>query len=121
MDEIKAFVSEMDQREKDAKRSEIWAYYSKQAALLGEFAQAVFDSPAFFDDKWLNKTTRAKTWQAEVDQKISDVARNLRSIKAAGGARTEALLAKYLERLDLDRCSALSRCHQCHEPGLRAA
>ena len=102
LNKIKEFVSEIDQREKYAKRSEIWAYYSKQATPLGELAQAVFDSPAFFDDKWLNKTTRTKTWQEEVDQKISDAARNLRSIKATGGARTEALLAKYLERLDLD-------------------
>ena len=102
LDEIKGFVSEMDQREKDAKRSEIWAYYSKQAAPLGDLAQAVFDSPAFFDSKWLNKTTRTKTWQEAVDQKIFETARNLRSIKATGGARTDVLLAKYLERLDLD-------------------
>ena len=102
LNEIKEFVSEMDQRGKDAKRSEIWAYYCKQAAPLGEMAQAVFDSPAFLDSKWLNKTTRIKTWQEEVNQKISDAARNLRSIKATGGVRTDALLAKYLERLDLD-------------------
>ena len=102
LDEIKEFVSEMDRQEKEAKRSEIWAYYSKQAAPLGELAQAVFDSPAFFDGKWLNKSTRAKTWQEEVDRKISAAARNLHSIKATGGTRTEALLAKYLERLDLD-------------------
>ena len=93
LDEIKGFVSEMDQREKDAKRSEIWAYYSKQAAPLGDLAQAVFDSPAFFDSKWLNKTTRTKTWQEAVDQKIFETARNLRSIKATGGARTDVLLA----------------------------
>ena len=102
LDKIKEFVSEIDQREKDAKHSEIWAYYSKQAVPLGELAQAVFDSPAFFDSKWLNKTTHTKTWQDEVDRKISDAARNLRSIKATGGVRTDALLAKYLERLDLD-------------------
>ena len=102
LDEIKEFVSEMDRQEKEAKRSEIWAYYSKQAAPLGELARAVFDSPAFFDGKWLNKSTRAKTWQEEVDRKISAAARNLHSIKATGGTRTEALLAKYLERLDLD-------------------
>lgn len=102
LDEIKEFVSEMDRQEKEAKRSEIWAYYSKQAAPLGELARAVFDSPAFFDSKWLNKSTRAKTWQEEVDRKISAAARNLHSIKATGGTRTEALLAKYLERLDLD-------------------
>ena len=54
LNEIKEFVSEMDQRGKDAKRSEIWAYYSKQADSLGELAQAVFDSPAFLDSKWLN-------------------------------------------------------------------
>lgn len=102
LDEIKEFVLEMDQREKDIKQKEIRTYFMRQAAPLGEMADAVFDSPAFFDVKWLNKSTRAKTWQEEVNQKISDVARNIQSIKATGGAQTDALLTKYLERLDLE-------------------
>ena len=102
LDEIKEFVSEMEEREKAAKREEIRAYFMRQAVSLGEMAEAVFDNPAFFDGKWLNKSTRTKTWQEEVDQKISDVARNLQSIKGTGGTQTDALLAKYLERLELE-------------------
>lgn len=102
LSEIKDFVSAMEAREKEAKREDIYTYFVKQSAPLGDLAQAVFDSPGFFDSKWLNKTTRAKTWQTEVDEKIASAARDLRSIQAAGGEHTSALMAKYLERLELD-------------------
>ena len=100
LEEIKRFVSEMEGQEKEAKRAEIRAYFTRQAAVLGELAQTVFDSPAFFDPRWLNKTTRPKTWQAEVDEKIAQVAQDLRSIRATGGAQTGALVTRYLEDLD---------------------
>ena len=102
LSEIKDFVSAMEAQEKEVKREDIYAYFIKQSAPLGDLAQAVFDSPGFFDSKWLNKTTRTKTWQTEVDEKIASAARDLRSIQAAGGEHTSALMAKYLERLELD-------------------
>ena len=102
LSEIKEFVSEMENREKEAKREEIQAYYFQQAGPLGDLAQVVFDSPAFFDSKWLNKTTKAKTWQDEIKEKIAAAARNLRSIQATGGDHTDALMAKYLERMELE-------------------
>ena len=102
LSEIKDFVSAREAQEKEAKREDIYAYFIKQSAPLGDLAQAVFDSPGFFDSKWLNKTTRTKTWQTEVDEKITSAARDLRSIQAAGGEHTSALMAKYLERLELD-------------------
>lgn len=102
LDAIKDFVSGMEERDKEAKRGEIQAYFRQHSAPLGEMAQQVWDSPAFFDKKWLNKTTAAKTWQSAVTEKIAAAARDLKSIQTAGGPHAGALTVKYLEHLSTD-------------------
>lgn len=99
LDEIKTFVSGMETREKEAKRREIEAYFFRQSAPLGALAGQVLNSPAFFEAKWLNKTTSAKTWQAAVDEKINRTAWDLNSIQTAAGPHAGAVTAKYLETL----------------------
>ena len=47
LEEIKAFVSGMEDREKAAKRREIEAYFFRQSAPLGALAGQVLSSPAF--------------------------------------------------------------------------
>lgn len=120
LDEIKNFVSEMDNRDKDAKRSEIKAYFMKKSDSLGNLALQVFESPAFFDDKWLNKTTSVKAWQEAVDAKIAEAARSISSIQTVGGAHVGALTAKYLETLSLDGIqdyqSSLKKVEQASAP-----
>ncbi len=102
LDEIKGFVSSMENREKEAKRAEIRAYFMSRSAALGSLASQVFESPAFFVDKWLNKTTSAKTWQTEVDAKIAEAARAISAIQATNASQAGALTAKYLEKLSLE-------------------
>ena len=102
LEEIKAVISEADREEQEQKRQEIEAYFWARSAPLGGMAGQVFSSPAFFESKWLNKTTSAKTWQRAVDAKITAAARDLQSIQNTGGAHAGALTAKYLERLDTD-------------------
>lgn len=101
LSEIKDFVSAMESQEKEAKREVIRTYYLQQAASLGDLASTVFDNAAFFDSKWLNKSTSAKTWQTEIREKTLAAAREIRSIQATGGEYTSVLLAKYLERMEL--------------------
>ena len=85
LEEIKSFVSEMEVREKESKRREIEAYFFQRSAYLGTLAGQVLNSPAFFEAKWLNKSTSAKTWQAAVDEKIAKAAWNLKSIETSAG------------------------------------
>lgn len=99
LDQIKNFVVEMEAREKQAKRGEIETYFFKHSSALDTMARQVLDSPAFFDDKWLNKSTSAKTWQAAVDEKISAAARDLQSIQATAGQHISAMTTRYLETL----------------------
>ncbi len=57
------------------------------------------NSPAFFEEKWLNKSTSAKTWQTAVDAKITRTAWDLNSIQTTSGPHAGAVTAKYLETL----------------------
>ena len=107
LDAIKEFVSGMEEREKEGKRGEILAYFQTHSAPLGDMARQVWDSPAFFDKKWLNKTTSAKTWQAAVDAKIAGAARDLDSIRKGAGPHAGALTVKYLECLSTEGLSDL--------------
>lgn len=106
LDQIKTFVTQMEEREKAAKRTEIAAYFREKSAPLGGMAQQVLDSPAFWEGKWLNKTTTAKTWKAAVDAKVSQAVRDLAAIQATGGAYTSALTTKYLETLEMEGLAA---------------
>ena len=99
LDEIKTFVSEMEDREKESKRREIEAYFFRRSGALGGLAAQVLNSPAFFEAKWLNKTTSAKTWQTAVDAKITRTAWDLNSIQTTAGPHAGAVTAKYLETL----------------------
>lgn len=60
LEQIKEFLDEIDQREKSEKRQEIEKYYRKHCGTLGALGQRVWESAAFFDEKWLNKSTSAK-------------------------------------------------------------
>ncbi len=100
LNEIKAFIAGMDEAEKAAKRVKIEEFFYTNCAPLGTLAGQVLESPAFFDSKWLNKTTKAKTWQDEVQTKITAAARDLETIQLTGGRHTSALIARYLEALD---------------------
>lgn len=93
LDEIKTFVSEMEDREKESKRREIEAYFFRRSGVLGGLAARVLNSPAFFEAKWLNKTTSAKTWQTAVDAKITRTAWDLNSIQTTAGPHAGAVTA----------------------------
>ncbi len=103
--EIQSFLNGIEEQEKLEKRKAIKNYFQKRSAPLNGMAQQVWDSPVFFENKWLNKTTSAKTWQAEVDAKISSAAKSIQNIQATGGQHTGALIAKYLETLSIDGLS----------------
>ena len=100
LEEIKGFIVSMEEREKAARRQELEAYFRRKSGSLGDLAEQVLSSPAFLEDKWLNKSTSAKTWQTAVDEKIAAAARDLGSIQATAGQHAGALTARYLETLD---------------------
>jgi len=87
---------------KQTKQIEIMNYAKKTAISLGEYADNVINSSAFFNTKWLNATCKTKEWQADVDKRISDAANAIETIKNIGGNKTGALLGFYFDKLSLE-------------------
>ena len=85
-----------------AKQKEIMEYAKSQASSLGEYADKVLDSNAFFNDKWLNITCKTKEWKADIDKKVRDAEDAFETIKTVGGKNTGALLGFYFDKLSLD-------------------
>ena len=102
LDEIKTFITRKDELEKAEKRVQIETFYRNNSSVLKGMAEKVLSSPAFFESRWLNKTTSVKTWQDEIRAKISLAARDLDLIQKSGGIHTDAMIVRYLEHLDME-------------------
>lgn len=106
---IGTYLDSAKEAEKEQKRQEIRAFYDRESAPLVELAEALFESPAFWNPKWDLKSTKAKMWQDEIRAKIAQAAADLSSLQSAGGEHTPALIAKYLE------CQDMEQVHQFRE------
>ncbi len=102
LEEIDAFVKQVELSEKQQQRLTIRGFYDEVSAPMGELADALFDSPAFFDSKWENKSTSVKVWQDAIREKVLRASQGIRIIQAAGGSHSAALIARFLETLDID-------------------
>lgn len=88
--------------EKLAKQKEIIDYAMEKASMLGEYADKVVESKAFFDQRWLNATYKTKDWKADIDGIITNVSDDLETINSVGGKNKGALLGFYFDKLSLD-------------------
>ncbi len=84
------------------KEKEIMSYARQQAKALGEYADKVVGSGAFFNEKWLNATYKMKDWKSDIDKKIQDAADAFETIKSVGGKNKGALLGFYFDKLSLE-------------------
>ena len=107
--EIDGFVKGMQEAEKAAKRQEIRRFYDALSAPLGELAEPLFGSSAFYDPKWENASTKAKTWQDNLRDKVAQAASDLRTLQQTGGSHTPALIDRYLETMDMAETTAYQR------------
>ena len=99
---IADFIAREEDEEKKARRNEIANYFYQNATPLGDLAETIFTSPAFYDKKWENKSTTAKTYQSAIIAKINKAAVDISNIRATGGKHSAALLDKYLGTLSTD-------------------
>jgi len=89
--------------EKEVKRREIFAFAKKKAEALGEYADKIVESPAFFNPKWLNATYRAKQWQGDIEGIVTQASDDIATIQSVAGRNAPALMAHYYETLSMDR------------------
>ena len=88
--------------EKAAKRQEILDYAAVSAKSLGEFSEKVLASQAFFNERWLNKTYKAKDWHSDIDSIVRRAADDIRTIHSDGGKNTGAMLGFYFDKLSME-------------------
>ncbi len=107
--QIESFIKQTEQDEKARQRLTIRGFFDEVSAPVGEMADALFNSPAFFESKWENKSTSVKVWQDAIREKVAKAAQGIRTIQAAGGAHTAPLLARFMETLDMEDTLAYRR------------
>ena len=103
--------------EKESKRREILAFAEKKAAVLGECANKVLESPAFFNPRWLNATYRTKQWQEDVENIVNQASADIFNIQSIAGKNAPALIAHYYETLSLDRAKEFVKSMQQADEG----
>ena len=91
-----AFV---DEAEANVKTKSIMHYAKEKAKILGDAAEKVVNSTAFFNPKWLNKTCSVKKYQDEIDSIIQNAAKDINTILTTGGDNTSILMARYPIRI----------------------
>lgn len=89
--------------EKEVKRREILSFAKKKAEVLGEYADKIIESPAFFNPKWLNATYRTKQWQGDIDSIVTQASDDIVTIQSIAGKNAPALMAHYYETLSMER------------------
>ena len=86
---------------KETKRKEILAYAKESTKSLGEFCEKVLASPAFFNERWLNATYKAKDWHSDIDSIVRRAADDIRTIQTVGGRNSSAMLGLYFDKLSM--------------------
>lgn len=87
---------------KETKRKEILAYAKESTKSLGEFCEKVLASPAFFNERWLNATYKAKDWHSDIDSIVRRAADDIRTIQTVGGRNSSAMLGLYFDKLSME-------------------
>lgn len=106
---IDVFVKQAEEAERAEKIQSVKRFYDGVSSVLGELAEPLFQSPVFLEKKWSNKTTSVKAWQDAVREKVTKATLDIRTIQAAGGEHTPALIARYLETMDIEDAVAYKR------------
>ena len=99
---IDSYISSHEKNEREKSVSEIKAVFDEFSAPLGDFADSVFNSPAFLEEKWLKSPHVHEGTRNAVISKITEACADIGVILSAANTLAPVLLAKYFEDLSLD-------------------
>ena len=105
---VESFVKE---NEKNAKKYEIYVFAEDLAKSNGlqAHAESILNSPAFFDQRWLNASCSKQKWRAEVLSKIKNAVKDIAAIQSMEEERVAATLAYYYQTLSMERVEEFVR------------
>ena len=107
LSKIKGFLTQEKNKEKAEKSETIYQYIQQKGQILGNMADTILQSPAFFNDKWLNKTTSVSKWRKEVDEKLEQCSRDLQHIQTMPENQQPLFVNEYLKNLSTEGFSQL--------------
>lgn len=87
--------------EREKKKRDIMMYAEDRARILGDDAQNVISSPAFFNPRWMNATYKIRDIYREIEDIVKRASGDIELIRIKGDQYTPALLARYYEKLTL--------------------
>ncbi len=96
---VKSYV---ETAQKQQKKYDVMEYAKKKANEYGEVGKRIIESPAFFDDKWTNKSTSAKSIHDAIDAIFQQAVSDVNSIQLTGGDNVSVLMARFFETLSMD-------------------
>ncbi len=99
---LKVVENLITEYEQSAKEDEIREYARSKAEVLGDYAEKVLSSPAFFNNKWLYKSYKKKAWQNDINKIMRDAADALEDIENSGGKYKAVLKGFYFDKLSFD-------------------
>lgn len=86
---------------KQIKEREIMLYAGRKASILGEYAENVLESPAFFNPRWKNISYKDRDWKKDVDDIIDSAMNTIDRILNGEEHNINAKLAFFFEKLTL--------------------
>lgn len=95
--QVKAFA----EQEKQAKREEIFAYWTEHVGDLDTLVSITHQQ--IWDDKWLNKGTAMETIKETIDSKLNDIHESLDTIRGMQVRYENEMISEYLQTLDLKK------------------
>jgi hypothetical protein len=95
--QVKAFA----EHEKQAKREEIFAYWTEHVGDLDNLVSITH--PNIWDEKWLNKGTSMDTIKETIDGKLAEIRDSLDTIRGMQVRHESEMIAEYLQTLDLKK------------------
>ena len=108
---IDSLLRAAKESERAARREKAKRAYQSYRSILGDFAQMVFDSPAFYEEAW--ELPGGPDPKSAVKEKCRRVSRQLEVICRAGGPHAAALIDRYLQTFsDADLSAYRARLEQ---------
>ena len=95
-------ITELDLCPRKRALNGVKAAYYASCAPLGDYADAVFESNAFVEEKWLKNPNVQMSTRRAIESKIEKIANDITLICYASPSFAPVMLAKYFENLSLD-------------------
>ena len=83
------------------RRQEMLALYREVSEPLGVFSDSVWNSPAFYEKRWDNKSANVNVCRGEIAKKVRGIADDITNILESADENSPALIDRYLETLSL--------------------